>query len=166
MIEKEIIEALMKKLKEEIMVEIKSEIAENKKVKILDREAIMKKFNCGRTKMNEIMHSKDKPPVVYIGGEYYSTEKQMKLYFDSKMGYKKYQKPITRYNTQEMFDSELNLLYKEDLMDMFKMGRTKFKKFIDSKDSPIKIIGQGCYVTSDKLQTWFYDNEGRKIDID
>lgn len=51
-------------------------------------------------------------------------------------------------------------------MNMFKMGRTKFKKFIDSKDSPIKVIGQGRYITSDKLQTWFYDNEGRKIDID
>lgn len=90
----------------------------------------------------------------------------MKLYFDSKMGYKKISKPITRYNIQETSDSELYLLYKEDLMNMFKMGRTKFKKFIDSKDSPIKIIGQGCYITSDKLQTWFYDNEGRKIDID
>lgn len=46
------------------------------------------------------------------------------------------------------------------------MGRTKFKKFIDSKQSPIKVIGQECYVTSDKLQVWFYDFEGMKIDID
>lgn len=163
MIEKEIIEKLKKQLKEEVMEEIRAEILENKRVKILDREAIIREFNCGRTKMNEIMHSKDKPPVVYIGGEYYSTEKQMKAYFDSKTGYKK---SITRYNKQEESDVELHILYKEDLMNMFKMGRTKFKKFMDSKQSPIKVIGQECYVTSDKLQAWFYDFEGRKIDID
>ena len=66
MIEKEIIEELKKQLKEEVMAEIKAERAKNKQIKILDREEMMKIFNCGRTKMNEIMHSKDKPPVVYI----------------------------------------------------------------------------------------------------
>lgn len=162
MIEKEVIEELKKQLKEERV----AEIAQNRQIKILDREDMMKIFNCGRTKMNAIMHSEEKPPVVYIGGEYYSTEKQMKLYFDSKMGYKKISKPVTRYNKQEAYDSELYLLYKEDLVNMFKMGRTKFKKFINSKQSPIKVIGQECYVTSDKLQAWFYDFEGMKIDID
>lgn len=163
MIEKEIIEELKKQLKEEVMAEIRAEMQKNKQIKILDREDLMKKLKCGRTKMNETMHSKDKPPVVYIGGEYYSTEKQMEEYFNSKTRNKK---PVTRYNKQEESDGELNLLYKEDLMNMFKMGRTKFKKFIDSKQSPIKIIGQECYATSDKLQAWFYDFEGMKIDID
>lgn len=163
MIERDIIKELKEQLKEEVIAEIKAESAKNKQIKILDREEMMSIFNCGRTKMNEIMHSKDKPPVVHIGGEYYSTEKQMKAYFDSKTGYKK---TITRYNKQEESDGELHLLYKEDLMNMFKMGRTKFKKFIDSKQSPIKVMGQGCYITSDKLQAWFYDFEGMKIDMD
>lgn len=60
----------------------------------------------------------------------------MKLYFDSKMRYKKISKPVTRHNKQEASDSELHLLYKEDLMNMFNMGRTKFKKFLDSKQCP------------------------------
>lgn len=66
---------------------------------------MMSIFNCGRTKMSEIMHSKDKPPVVHIGGEYYSTEKQMKA-----LGYKK---TITRYNKQEESDGELYFYIKK-----------------------------------------------------
>lgn len=89
MIEKEIIKELTKQLKEEVMAEIRAEMAKSKQINILDREDMMKIFNCGKTKMNEIMNSKDKPPVVYIGGEYYSTERQMKAYFNSKTGYKK-----------------------------------------------------------------------------
>lgn len=157
------LEELKKQLKEEMMPEIKAEFQKSKQIKVLNRDDLMEMFNCNRTKMNQIMHSKDKPPVVYIGGEYYSTERQMKEYFNSKMRDKK---PVTRYNKQDESDGKFHLLYKEDLMDMFKMGRTKFKKFIDSKQSPIKVIGQGCYVTSDKLQEWFYDFEGMKIDID
>lgn len=145
------------------MAEIKAEIALNKQIKILDREDMMKIFNCGRTKMNAIMHSENKPPVVYIGGEYYSTERQMKAYFNSKTGYKKV---ITRDSKQQEFHHGLYLFYKEDLMNMFKMGRTKFKKFIDSEQSPIKTVGTECYVTSEKLQEWFDKFEGKKINID
>jgi len=141
-------------------------MAKNKQIKILDREDMMKMFNCGRTKINQIMHSKGKPPVVNLGGEYYSTEEQMKAYLDSKMGYKKYRKPITKYNAQETSNDELYLLYKEDLMNTFKMGRTKFKKFIDNKQLHIKVIGQECYMTNNKLQAWFYYFEGMKIHID
>lgn len=138
-------------------------MAKSKQIKRLDREDMMKIFNCGRTKMNEIMHSEEKPPVVYISGEYYSTEKQMKAYFNSKTGYKK---AIARDNKQQEFHHRLHLFYKEDLMSMFKMGRTKFKKFIDSKQSPIKTVGTECYVTSEKLQEWFDKFEGKKINID
>lgn len=163
MIENEILENLKKQLKEEVMVEIMTEMAKSKQIKILDREDMMKIFNCGRTKMNAIMHSEEKPPVVYIGGEYYSTERQMKAYFNSKTGYKK---TIVKYNKQQELYDGLNLFYKEDLMNMFKMGRTKFKKFIDSEQSPIKTVGTECYVTSEKLQEWFDKFEGKKINID
>ena len=163
MIERDIIEEIKKQLKEEMMAEIKAEIQKSKQIKVLNREDLMEKFNCNRTKMNQIMHSKDKPPVVYIGGEYYSTERQMKEYFNSKM---RDEKPVTRYNKQDESDGELHLLYKEDLMNMFKMKRTKFKKFIDTKQLPIKIIGQEYYIDSNRLQAWFYDFEGLKIDID
>lgn len=100
MMEKEIIEELKKQLKEEVMAEIRAEMQKSKQIKILDREDMMSIFNCGRTKMSEIMHSKDKPPVVHIGGEYYSTEKQMKAYFDSKTGYKKQLLDITSKRSQ------------------------------------------------------------------
>lgn len=113
--------------------------------------------------MNRIMHSKDKPPVVYIGGEYYSAERQMKEYFNSKM---RDEKPVTRYDKQDESDGEFHLLHKADLMNMFRMKRTKFKKFIDTKQLPIKIIGQEYYIDSNILQAWFYDFEGLKIDID
>lgn len=49
---------------------------------------------------------------------------------------------------------------------MFKMGRTKFKKFIDSEQSPIKTVETECYVTSEKLQEWFNKFEEKKINID
>lgn len=96
--------------------------------------------------MNEIIYSKDKPLVVYIGGEYYSTERQMKAYFNSKTGYKR---TITKYNEQQESYDGLHLFYKEDLMNMLKIGRTKFKKVIYSKQSPIKTVGTECYVTSE-----------------
>lgn len=163
MIEKETIEELKKQLKEELIPEIKAEIQKSKLIKVLNRDDLMEMFNCNRTKMNQIMHSKDKPPVVYIGGEYYSTERQMKEYFNSKMRDKK---PVTRYNKQDESDGELHLLHKEDLMNMFKMKRTKFKKFIDTKQLPIKIIGQEYYIDRNRLQVWFYDFEGKRIDID
>lgn len=59
------------------------------------------------------MHSKDKPPLVYIGGEYYSTEKQMKDYFNSKTEYKKNEKSVTRYKWSKDDDAELHLFYKD-----------------------------------------------------
>lgn len=157
------LEELKKQLKEEMMPEIKAEFQKSKQIKVLNRDDLMEMFNCNRTKMNQIMHSKDKPPVVYIGGEYYSTERQMKEYFNSKMRDKK---PVTRYNKQDESDGELHLLHKKDLMDMLKMKRTKFKKFIDTKQLPIKIIGQEYYIDRDILQAWFYDFEGKRIDID
>lgn len=166
MIEREIIEELKKQLKEDVKAELISEIKRTKYIKVLCRDDIQKLFNCGKTKMNEIMHSNDKPPVVYIGGEYYSTEKQMQDYFNSKTKYKKTEKSATRYRWNKDADAELHVLYKEDLMDMFKMGRTKYKKFIDSEQSPIKIVGTECYVTIEKLQEWFDRFEGKKINID
>ena len=166
MIEREIIEELKKQLKEDVKAELINEMKRTKYIKVLCRDDMQKLFNCGKTKMNEIMHSKYKPPVVYIGGEYYSTEKQMKDYFNSKTEYKKNEKSVTRYNWSKDDDAQLHLFYKEDLMDMFKMGRTKFKKFIDSEQSPIKIVGTECYVTNEKLQEWFNRFEGKKINID
>gem|GEM_PF-1876995 len=166
MIEREIIEALKKQLKEDVKAELISEMKRTKYIKVLCRDDIQKLFNCGKTRMNEIMKSNHKPPVVYIGGEYYSTEKQMKDYFNSKTEYKKNEKPVTRYSCSKDVDVELHVLYKEDLMDMFKMGRTKFKKFIDSEQSPIKIVATECYVTSPKLQEWSDKFEGKEINID
>lgn len=63
-------------------------------------------------------------------------------------------------------NKQIKILDKEDLMNMFKIGRTKLKKFIDNKQSPIKVIGQECHVTNNMLQAWFYNFEGMKIDID
>ncbi|MDU1602883.1 MAG: hypothetical protein E6845_07945 [Clostridium sp.] len=166
MIEREIIEELKKQLKEEVKAELISEMKRTKYIKVLCRDDIQKLFNCGKTRMNQIMHSNDKPPVVYIGGEYYSTEKQMKEYFNSKDKYKKNKKSVTRYSWNKDDDVELHVLHKEDLMGMFKMGRTKFKIFIDNEQSPIKILGTECYVTSQKLEEWFDKFEGKKIDID
>lgn len=166
MIEREIIEELKKQLKEDVKAELISEMKRTKYIKVLCRDDIQKLFNCGKTKMNEIMHSNDKLPVVYIGGEYYSTEKQMKDYFNSKTQYKKNEKSVTRYSWNKDADVELHVLYKKDLIDMFKMGRTKFKRFIDSEQSPIKTVGTECYVTSEKLQEWFDKFEGKKINID
>lgn len=150
MMEREIIEELKKQFKAELI----SEMKKTKFVKVLCRDDIQKLFNCGKTKINEIMKSKNKLRVVYIGREYYSTEKQMKEYFDSKKEYKKNQKSVTRYSWNKDADVELHVLYKEDLINMFKMGGTKFKKCIDNEQVPIKIVGTECYVTSQKLQEW------------
>lgn len=45
------------------------------------------------------------------------------------------------------------------------MGRTKFKRFIDNEQCPFKVIGDECYITNEKLQSWFYDFEGSKIEV-
>ena len=161
MIEREMLEELKEQLKEEVKAELLNEIEQSKHIKVLGREELQELFNCDRFKMNKIMSGKNKPPVVYIGRDYYTTEQQMIEYFESEDNTKinnrgrKSNASKNKIMGYEIY-SELKVLHKEDLMKMFKMGRTKFLQVIKTKTFPVKIIGQDCYITEKKLQEWFY----------
>lgn len=156
--EKEVMEQIEKMTKriEDMKKELVQLREENvtQHIKVLTREDIKELFNCERSKMYEIMHSKNRPPVVFIGRDYYSTEKQMKEYFDNI--HKKLKRNVS---------NNCNILYKEELIEMFKMGKNRFKKFTEHNQCPFKNIDTQCYVSEDKLQQWFYDFEGKKIDL-
>lgn len=157
MIEREMLEELKEKLKEEVKAELLNEIEQSKHIKVLGREELQELFNCDRFKMNKIMSGDNKPPVVYIGRDYYTTEQQMIEYFEAEDSKAKNKKKLSK--TEAMgynYYSDLKVLHKEDLMKMFKMGRTKFLQVIKTKTFPVKIIGQDCYITEKKLQEWFY----------
>ena len=166
MIEKEIIEELKPQWKEEVKAELCAEIKSLKCIKILGRAELQKLFKCDRFKMNQIMSSDNRPPVVYIGRDYFTTEQQMIEYFELEENKKKCKNKIVK--TQVMgynFYSDLKVLYKKDLMKMFNMGRTKFLEFIKTETLPVKIIGQECYITEKKLQEWFYNVADTKITL-
>ncbi|AQR89471.1 helix-turn-helix domain protein [Clostridium saccharobutylicum] len=164
MTEKEIIEELKEQWKEEVKLELLAGLKNLKSIKVLGRAELMKLFNCDRFKMNEIMSSEDKPPVVYIGRDYYITEQQMIEYFEGEENKKRRKNKVSK--TQVMgneFYSDLRVLYKKDLMKMFNMGRTKFLEFIKTETIPVKVIGQECYITEKKLQEWFYNVADTRI---
>jgi hypothetical protein len=166
MMEKEIIEELKKQLKEEVKAELLAGLKNSKCIKVLDRDELQKLFNCDRFKMNQIMSSDNRPPVVYIGRDYYTTEQQMIEYFELEENKKKCKNKIAK--TQVMgynFYSDLRVLYKKDLMKMFNIGRTKFLEFIKTETLPVKTIGQECYITEKKLQEWFYNVADTKITL-
>lgn len=166
MIEKEVIEELIKQCKEELKLELLTDLKTLKSIKVLGRSELSELFNCDRFKMNEIMSSVNRPPVVYIGRDYYTTEQQMIEYFELEEIKKKSKNKA--YKTQFMgynFYSDLKILYKKDLMEMFNMGKTKFREFIKTGTLPVKIIGQECYITEKKLQEWFYIVADTKINI-
>lgn len=166
----ELKEELRQELKEELKKEllsqdIKQDTEKEKKrnIKVLGREELQKIFGCGKTKMNEIMHSVDAPPVVYIGRNYYTTEKQLNEYFEDRRNVKKGRKRKTEHTIDENDNNDSStVLYKKDLMELFKMGRTTFKKFIDTHTLPIKKQGAEYYITENTLQKWFYEFEGKK----
>ena len=166
MIEREMLEELKEQWKEEVKAELLNEIEQSKHIKVLGREELQKLFNCDKFKMNKIMSGDNKPPVVYIGRDYYTTEQQMIEYFEKKEDTsanntstnnrgRKSNASKNKIMGYEIY-SELKVLHKEDLMKMFKMGRTKFLQFIKEGTFPVKIIGQDCYITEKKLQEWFY----------
>lgn len=150
----------LKNLKKELKEEIKKELEEDKVFKILGREELQKIFNCNKTKMNEIMHSVNKPPVVYIGRDYYITEKQMQEYFKSSI-----KKCIDKEEEKEKQRRKFKILHKKDLMEMFKMGRTTFLKFINTGTLPVKTIGQEYYIEEECLEEWFYKVQGTTIKL-
>ena len=166
MIEREMLEELKEQWKEEVKAELLNEIEQSKHIKVLGREELQKLFNCDKFKMNKIMSGDNKPPVVYIGRDYYTTEQQMIEYFEKEddtstnntSANNRGRKSNASKNKIKGYEtySELNVLHKEDLMKMFKMGRTKFLQFIKTDKIPVKIIGQDCYITEKKLQEWFY----------
>jgi len=166
MMEKEIIEELKQQWKEEVKAELIGEIFKFKYIKILGRDELQKLFKCDRFKMNEIMNSDNRPPVVYIGRDYYTTEQQMIEYFEEENNKKKRKNKVS--NNQVMgyeFYSDLKVLYKKDLMKMFNIGRTKFLEFIRTETLPVKVIGQEYYITEKKLQEWFYNVANTKITL-
>ena len=166
MIEKEIIEELKQQWKEEVKAELLVELKNSKCIKVLGREELQKLFKCDRFKMNQIMSSDNTPSVVYIGRDYYTTEQQMIGYFEREDNNKRRKNKVS--NNQVMgyeFYSDLKVLYKKDLMKMFKMKRTKFLEFIKTGTFPVKVIGQECYITEKKLQEWFYNVANTKITL-
>ncbi len=166
MIEKEMIEELKEQWREEVKAELYVELKSLKYIKVLGRQELMKLFNCDRFKMNEIMNSDNRPPVVYIGRDYYTTEQQMIEYFEREDNNKRRKNKVS--NNQVMgyeFYSDLKVLYKKDLMKMLKMKRTKFLEFIKTGTFPVKVIGQECYITEKKLQEWFYNVADTKITL-
>lgn len=161
-IKEELRDELKQELKEELRKEVLAKDTE-RNIKILGREELQKIFGCGKTKMNEIMHSVDAPPVVYIGRNYYTTEKQLNEYFEDRRNVKKGRKRKPEHTIDENDNNDSStVLYKKDLMELFKMGRTTFKKFIDTHTLPIKKQGAEYYITENTLQKWFYEFEGKK----
>lgn len=171
-IKQELKEELKKELRQELKKELKKELLsqdikedtekENKrKIKVFGREELQKIFACNKTKMNQIMHKTDAPPVVYIGGSYYTTEKQLNEYFEGKENAKNNKRTRKiKPKVEEKEDNDFNLLYKKDLMELFKMGRTTFAKFIKTGTLPIKQKGKEYYITESALQQWFYQFAG------
>lgn len=151
-------EVKLKELKEELKREIKKELEEENRFRILGREELQELFNCNKTKMNEIMNSIHRPPVVYIGRDYYITERQIQDYFNQNT--KKYFEKEERH-----FKSSFKILHKRDLMGIFKMGRTKFLQFINTGTLPVKVIGQEYYVTEGCLEEWFDRVKGTTIEL-
>lgn len=165
----EIKEELRDELKQELKEELRKELLvedikrnTERNIQILGREELQEIFDCGKTKMNEIMHSVDAPPVVYIGRNYYTTAKQLNEYFEDRQNVKKGRKRKPEHEIDENENDSSRVLYKKDLMELFKMGRTTFKKFIDTQTLPIKKQGAEYYITENSLQKWFYRFEGRK----
>lgn len=170
MIEREMLEELKEQWKEEVKAELLNEIKQSKHIKILSREELQKLFNCDRFKLNKIMSGDNKPPVVYIGRDYYTTEQQMIEYFEKEDDTsinsrgRKSNASKNKIKGYEIY-SELNVLHKEDLMKMFKMGRTKFHQFVKTGIFPVKIIGQDYYITERKLQEWFYEKKNETVKL-
>lgn len=123
------------------------ESKEQRRIKVLVKEDLQKLFNCDRSKMNEIMHSKKRPPVIKIGREFYTTQKQIEQYF----------------NHVDKREIGFNILHKKDLMELFRMGRTKFFEFIKIGSLPVKIIGQDYSISEQSLEKWFADFVGEEI---
>ena len=170
MIEREMLEELKEQWKEEVKEELLNEIEQSKHIKVLGREELQKLFNCDKFKMNQLMNSENKPPVVYIGRDYYTTEQQMIEYFEKKNNTstnnrgRKSNASKNKVMGYEIY-SDLKVLHKEDLIKMFKMGRTKFLQFVKTGTFPVKIIGQDCYITERKLQEWFCAKENETVNL-
>ena len=137
----------------------------NISIELLNREDLMDIFNCGKTKMNEIMHSNQAPLVFYIGRDYYITREQLTEYFNNNDTNSQKGKKNKKIDKNKKYNGEDIILNKADLMSLFKMGRTKFLNFIKLDILPVKIIGQEYYITQGNLRDWFDKVAGTKIEI-
>lgn len=73
--------------------------------------------------------------------------------------------PKCGHKISEKLEVDIILYTKEDIQQIFKLGRDKTYQLMNSRGFPTIKIGRTSYVPKDKLEKWINGNVGKNVNI-